>query len=144
MIEVRAMGEADLPEVALIQREAPEAAQWAPADYLAYTSYVAVETGRVVGYGVAQRLGEEEAELLTIAVAKRARRRGVGRMLLNRIIALNVSAIHLEVRASNEAAQYCYISVGFQATGRRRGYYAASPTAGQAREDAVVMKYKKC
>jgi ribosomal-protein-alanine N-acetyltransferase len=144
MIEIRAMAEEDLGGVAEIQADSPEAAQWAPAEYLAYTSYVAVEAGRIVGYGVAQRLGAEEAELLTIAVAASARRRGVGRMLLNRILDLPSEALHLELRASNATARQFYISIGFQVVGYRRGYYAAGPDDGRAREDAVVMKYEKC
>jgi ribosomal-protein-alanine N-acetyltransferase len=42
----------------------------------------------------------------------------------------------LEVRASNEAAQSLYRSLGFGFVGRRRDYYRL-PT-----EDALVMKLK--
>jgi ribosomal-protein-alanine N-acetyltransferase len=67
-----------------------------------------------------------EAELLLLAVAPGARRRGVGTALLRSVIADavagGVSDLHLEVRAGNEAVRL-YAEHGFRKVGERRGYY---------------------
>ncbi|WP_017177275.1 GNAT family N-acetyltransferase [Actinomyces timonensis] len=82
--------------------------------------------------------GRGDADLLTIATAARARRRGLARLMLDHLIAqareAGCGAILLEVRASNEPAQALYLARGFEPIGRRRRYYSA-PT-----EDAVVMR----
>jgi ribosomal-protein-alanine N-acetyltransferase len=100
------------------------------------------ETGRggaseLVGYVLALVVGEE-AELADLAVAPRARRRGIGRMLLERIVeqlrADGVRSLYLEVRESNVAARTLYLAHAFAAVGRRRGYYR-HPV-----EDALLLK----
>ena len=67
-----------------------------------------------------------EAELLLLAVAPGARRRGVGTALLRSVIAdavaLAVSDLHLEVRAGNDAVRL-YTEHGFRKVGERRAYY---------------------
>lgn len=82
--------------------------------------------------------GRGDADLLTIATAARARRRGLARLMLDHLIAqareAGCGAILLEVSASNEPAQALYLARGFEPIGRRRRYYSA-PT-----EDAVVMR----
>jgi len=45
----------------------------------------------------------------------------------------SVAGVHLEVRASNEAARALYARLGFVETGRRPRYYAAPE------EDAVLL-----
>jgi ribosomal-protein-alanine N-acetyltransferase len=91
----------------------------------------------VVGYVVALLLGVE-AEIADLAVAPRARRRGIGGLLLERVVgeltATGVGAVFLEVRESNSAARALYESRGFSAVGRRRGYYQ-HPV-----EDALILK----
>lgn len=68
----------------------------------------------------------DEVELLLIAVAPLARRRGVGRALLRGVIveaeATGAARLHLEVRAGNDAARL-YTAAGFAKVGERRGYY---------------------
>ncbi len=85
------------------------------------------------------RVAGGEAELLTLAVAPEARRRGVGGALLDRCLAEAAAAgadrLHLEVGAANAGALALYARAGFAETGRRRGYYAGP--AG--REDALLM-----
>jgi len=67
-----------------------------------------------------------ETELLLLAVAPAARRRGVGTALLRSVIADAVAAegsdLHLEVRAGNHAVRL-YAEHGFRKVGERRGYY---------------------
>jgi len=98
---------------------------------------VAVRGELVLGYCIAWKVGDE-AELANIAVDPVVRRSGVGARLLDDLL-LMVDAppgatLYLEVRASNAAAQALYRSRGFEASGRRKGYYT-HPT-----EDALVMR----
>lgn len=76
-----------------------------------------------------QRTVADEAELLLIAVAPAARRRGIGQMLLDRFLTAahhdGASRAHLEVRDGNPALAM-YRRAGFSAAGRRRKYYRGS------------------
>jgi len=91
----------------------------------------------LLGYVVALVLGPE-AEIADLAVAPEARRLGVGRALLERVLGELVEAgartVFLEVRESNQAARALYEASGFDSIGRRRGYYR-HPV-----EDALVLK----
>ena len=81
-----------------------------------------------------------EAELLTLAVAPEARRRGLGARLVARFVyqarLRGAARAFLEVSAENPAAIALYESTGFTTEGRRKGYYAAPDGA---RTDAIVM-----
>lgn len=81
-----------------------------------------------------------EAELLTIAVAPEARRRGLGRKLVARFLyqaqLRGAERAFLEVAADNAAAIGLYESAGFAPAGRRRSYYL---TPEGQRIDALVM-----
>jgi len=78
-----------------------------------------------------------EAEVLTLAVAPAARRRGVGRALVEAAAALAHAAgsrtMFLEVADGNDPALALYAAAGFETVGRRRGYYASGA-------DALVMR----
>lgn len=104
------------------------------ADPLAFL-LVEADAGFLLGRAVAG-----EAELLTIAVAPEARRRGLGRKLVARFLyqaqLRGAERTFLEVAADNPAAIALYESSGFQQAGTRRGYYR-TPT-GQ-RIDALVL-----
>jgi ribosomal-protein-alanine N-acetyltransferase len=90
-----------------------------------------------VGYIVARRV-LDEGEILNLGVALPVRRRGVGRALVRRVlttfVAAGVTAVFLEVRASNLPAQRLYEAFGFREVGRRRRYYQRPV------EDAVVLR----
>lgn len=105
--------------------------------HLGPVSRVVVEDGRIVGYIVARVVGGEEAEILNLAVDPAHRRRGVGRILVDSVVAHcrrgGVRRIFLEVRVSNASAAALYASAGFVTVARRRGYYRHPP------EDALVM-----
>lgn len=68
----------------------------------------------------------DEAELLLIAVAPSAQRRGVGRALVDHFVAYarscGATRLHLEVREGNGAIGL-YRAAGFELAGRRRDYY---------------------
>ena len=91
----------------------------------------------VAGYAMAHHAADE-AEILNLGVATAHRRRGVGRALVARLLALladrGVEAVYLEVRESNNAARRLYQQLGFRDVGRRPGYYR------RPLEDAVVLR----
>lgn len=92
-------------------------------------------TGFLLGRAVAG-----EAELLTLAVAPEARRRGIARALVAAFLAeaaaRGAETAFLEVAADNAPAEALYRAAGFAQAGRRRGYYARPP---QPPLDALVM-----
>lgn len=73
-----------------------------------------------------------------IAVRRDAQRRGIGRLLLEELLAeaarRDLRAVLLEVAADNAPAQRLYAGYGFEPIGVRRGYYQPSNT------DALVMR----
>lgn len=80
----------------------------------------------------------DEAELLSLAVDKDYRRRGIGKALLQASVmqwqASNVAHAFLEVREHNSPAQTLYAQCGFQLSGRRKRYYH------HPKEDALMMR----
>lgn len=78
-----------------------------------------------------------EAELLTLAVAPEARRRGLGSRLLEDFAATSrrrgAGDAFLEVAAGNAAAIALYAGRGWESAGLRRNYYAPGL-------DAIVMR----
>ncbi|MCA1653324.1 MAG: GNAT family N-acetyltransferase [Sphingomicrobium sp.] len=72
------------------------------------------------------RTAADEAELLLIAVAPKARQQGIGRRLLDHFIGhaehCGATRLHLEVRDGNLAVRM-YRAAGFETSGRRRNYY---------------------
>ena len=123
----------DLPAIAAIQSESPEAAQWKPGDYLQYDLRVAIEDGRIVAFLVAG-----ESEIFNIAVAPSHRRQGLARELLRAFLNDSTEPVFLEVRASNHAARNLYKSLGFEEISVRNSYYQEPP------EPAIVMKFHSC
>jgi tRNA threonylcarbamoyl adenosine modification protein YeaZ len=82
----------------------------------------------------------DEAEILTLVVAKQDRRRGIARQMLQSarpyLEALRVRMLHLEVAVDNAAALALYETVGFKRVGLRKNYYARSGS----RVDAILMR----
>ncbi len=80
----------------------------------------------------------DEGAITNVATHPDARRRGYGRLvvkaLMEKAVALGLSAIYLEVRPSNAAAIALYEALGFQIIGKRKNFYRF-PT-----EDGFVMK----
>lgn len=81
-----------------------------------------------------------DAEVLTLAVAPGARRRGVATMLANAAAAAallrGASAMHLDVSEANDAARALYAKLGYEEVGRRPNYYR---DAGRE-ADAIVLR----
>lgn len=140
---LRAVSSADLPALAALERLSFSDPWSVPElrEALAWTGAVAVaaedDDQAVIGY-VLGRVIVDEGEILTIAIDPERRRGGIGRQLLDAVLAAmvdrGVHAAWLEVRVSNDAARTMYASAGFVATGVRRGYYRRPP------EDAIILR----
>lgn len=96
---------------------------------------------RPAGFVLA-RLAAGEAEILTIAVARSQRRRGLGRDLMEAVLralhAERADALFLEVDETNLPAITLYRRLGFREVARRPGYYEHA--TGKRRTDALVMR----
>jgi [ribosomal protein S18]-alanine N-acetyltransferase len=88
--------------------------------------YLACQSGEPAGFIVARDLGAE-VEVLTFGVLPETRRHGVGRALLDALLAETrrraLGSVVLEVAADNEAARGLYAGNGFMQVGRRPRYY---------------------
>lgn len=103
--------------------------------------YVAVDSNTICGF-LHAHLVCETASVQNMAVDARFRRRGVGRKLMEALIAeickqTEHPEIVLEVRSSNTVAQSFYRSCGFSQAGVRKQFYD-SP-----HEDGLLMKWEK-
>jgi ribosomal-protein-alanine N-acetyltransferase len=87
------------------------------------------------------RVAGGEMEILTIGVARAARRRGVAQALIGAALPaardLGAAAAFLEVAVDNDAAIALYERLGFRRAGLRKAYYDRGP-GGVV--DALVMR----
>lgn len=141
-LNIREIGLEDLAAVAALEAASfPD--PWSRSDFAELLAAPLVqgwsiwERTSLVGY-IVIRTVEDEAEVLNLAVAPDARRRGMaGRLLGQAIEALRLDGVHsvyLEVRRSNSAAQALYRGRGFSLVGVRQGYYR------KPEEDALVLR----
>jgi ribosomal-protein-alanine N-acetyltransferase len=90
---------------------------------------------------ILSRLVEDEAEILSIAVADGQRGRGLARMLLNlhlrRLAGFGARTIFLEVDEHNVPALRLYQHAGFHEVSRRAGYY---PGTGATAATALILR----
>ncbi|MBX9246999.1 ribosomal protein S18-alanine N-acetyltransferase [Actinotalea ferrariae] len=152
---VRALADADVPRLVELERELFGAGAWSAAmlrDELAAPGrwYVGVD-GDVEGEGAGDDGADagaradvggsgselvayaglwfdgDTATVMTLGVARRAQRRGLGGVLLEALVArareLGADALLLEVRVDNDPAIALYRRAGFEVLGRRRRYY---------------------
>ena len=142
-VTLRDMTPADLPAVLAMEEELFAPDTWTRAMYreelgLRDTRHylVAVDGDEVVGYAGLIAY-PEEAHIATIGVATARQGEGIGRTLLDALLAeadRRCPVVLLEVRADDEATQAFYRRRGFVPIGRRPHYY---PLSGA---DAVVMR----
>jgi ribosomal-protein-alanine N-acetyltransferase len=106
---------------------------WPREDFASYITgdgtplYVACDARRrIAGFAMLRHLGEE-AELITIAVDKKWRGKGVGlslmRALFDDLLMSPAKKLFLEVAADNTAALKLYTRLGFARISERKGYY---------------------
>lgn len=102
---------------------------------------VAEEKGEVLGY-IGMHVVFGEGYMDNLAVFPHARRKGVGKKLVETLIAWlkqhDGLFLTLEVRLSNQAAISLYQSLGFEEAGRRPRFYQ------EPVEDALLMTLTLC
>lgn len=147
MITYREMIALDLPVVVSMEREVYRTDAWSMGQFKEELAavhrnrfYIVAQTGlhEIVGYAGAfsPDIGLD-ADVLTLTVAPKFRRQGVGRAMLDQLIdwakLRKAPAIFLEVREGNVEASPLYISAGFEQISIRTNYYSLGV-------DAVIMK----
>ncbi len=140
-INYRPLGEQDIPRIVALEAESFHDA-WNEsmlADELhnALTTYLVMERdGALLGYA-GFWLVAGEAQITRVAVVSAERGQGYGTLLTARLVRqaweLGATAVTLEVRESNVAAQRAYLTCGFVSEGVRPNYYEDN------RENAVIM-----
>ncbi len=92
----------------------------------------ALDDGTLAGFAVLQ-FAADEAEILSIAVAAEARRRGVASAMMKACVAACeqklISYLYLDVAEGNGAAQKLYKKFGFRLLAYRKNYYQAARSA---------------
>ncbi|MCX8182213.1 MAG: ribosomal protein S18-alanine N-acetyltransferase [Candidatus Methanomethyliaceae archaeon] len=130
-IEVRDATLKDLNEIYAIEKESfPDpypkpllkAFFYHPGIYI-----VAVIGGEIVGYAIGIIRFRSLGHIISIAVRKESRGRGIGKKLLKELIkrlsAMGAKKIRIEVRESNEIAINLYKKFGFVTKEKIFGYY---------------------
>ena len=141
MITIREMQIDDLEQVMPIE-EANFSIPWTETGFFTFLIrddalfLVAEEDGEILGY-LGILISFDGSEITNVCVAEKARRRGIGRALMeelfHRMQERKVRVIHLDVRIGNTPARNLYESLGFVQDGLRKGYYDLP------KEDAVLM-----
>ena len=140
-MNITAMNLSDIGQAVMLERLC-FSMPWSEAMFVselnnpACSYFAAYDNGMLIGFtGMLAVL--DEGNVLNIAVHPMYRRQGVGRALLNALIAKagsqNLAFLTLEVRESNKAAISLYEKLGFTRVGIRRDYYE------RPKEDAVLM-----
>jgi ribosomal-protein-alanine N-acetyltransferase len=141
---LREMTWRDIPSLAALEPELfaddawSEQTWWAELAGRPRRAYVVAERlGTVVGYAGVDR-GGEVADVMTVAVAPTAQGQGLGKLLLDWLVAQarrgGAEHLMLEVRADNAAAQRLYARAGFVMLTVRRRYYQPGNV------DALIMR----
>lgn len=151
LVKIREASVDDITSMMSLERDCSSAAHWTEQQY---RELFAAESGPVrklalvaedvdgtrdqmspFGFLVARHLAPEW-ELENIVVMPSARRMGIGKRLLEGLLAAvrktHSEVVFLEVRESNLGARALYEKLGFRETGVRKSYYS-SPL-----EDAVL------
>lgn len=146
---LRPMRWQDIPRLLALERVAfpqdawSEPTWWAELAGRPRRDYAVLERqGRLVGYAGLDQSGEV-ADVMTIAVDPAARGGGLGRRLLEHLLAVAAAGgarwVMLEVRADNTAALELYRRFGFEVVHTRRGYYRPEEPGGES-IDALVLR----
>lgn len=147
MIKYREMIALDLPVIVSMEREIYRTDAWSMGQFKEELAavprnryYIVAQNdeNEIVGYAGAfsPDLGLD-ADVLTLTVAPKYRRQGIGRALLDQLITWakmrKAPAIFLEVREGNVEASPLYKSAGFEPISTRSNYYSLGV-------NAVIMK----
>lgn len=136
------MNDADVAAVLEIERAA-YAHPWNDRSFrdclrVGYCCWVGEIDRDLVAHGI-MSVAVGECHIFNLCVHPRWQRQGLGRTLLQHLLARalerQADTAFLEVRASNRGARALYAAEGFCEIGTRRNYYPA----GKGREDATVL-----
>ncbi len=142
LVTIRAMTESDLDQVMSIEERAYPY-PWSNGIFqdclrVGYYCQILELDGIISGYAVMSK-GVGESHLLNLCIDPDMQGRGLGRMLLKRLVEtarrMHSEMLLLEVRPSNTAAVHLYTSAGFNSVGHRSNYYPD----GDGREDALIL-----
>lgn len=132
----------DAPEIASVERQVQEF-PWTLQNFVSgiatgYYGWVARSMGALTGFALLMD-APDMVHLLVLGVHPNNQRQGIGKLLLQQCIShckqINVSALTLEVRKSNQQAINFYLKNGFEQQGVRTDYYPAK----DGREDGLIM-----
>ena len=142
MLTFREMTMEDLEEVLRIEEE-NFSTPWTANSFFSFfirndTYFACVFEGEELAGYAGLMLIAPEAELVNIAVKKSCQNKGIGRALLDHVLAeaadRGITDMFLEVRISNTTARKLYDKAGFTFLAIRKDYYE-DPI-----EDALLMK----
>jgi [ribosomal protein S18]-alanine N-acetyltransferase len=136
----------DLPDVLTIENDVyPH--PWTRGNFLdslynGYETWVLRDAAGMLAAYFLLMLAVDEAHLLNISVRRDLHGKGLGRLQLDKVVAIarekGMESVLLEVRPSNQRALAVYQRYGFVHIGLRKGYY---PAVANTREDAIVMRF---
>lgn len=140
-IEIRRMEPRDAGQVSLLEQQI-FSQPWSCQGFLDALAMehaiflVAESEGRILGY-CGMYCAMDEGEITNVAVDTELRRNGIGKLLMERLLAeakrAGIRTVILEVRVSNESAIRLYEAFGFTIQGTRKGFYE------WPKEDGYVM-----
>lgn len=143
--QIRISTEADLEQIMLIEKACFGNDAWSKSNMKSellspHTTYVVAEKDNsLIGYaGLSKLANSTSSDIQTIAVSASHRGLGIGRLLMESLLATsrkqNATEVFLEVREDKPTPQELYKSLGFVAIDRREKYYQPDGVA------ALVMR----
>jgi ribosomal-protein-alanine acetyltransferase len=143
--QIRIATEADLEQIMQIEKACFANDAWSKSNMKSellapHTTYVvAEESNSLIGYaGLSKLPTTNSSDIQTIAVSESHRGLGVGRKLMESLLAFakekKAREVFLEVREDKPTPQSLYSSLGFRAIDRRENYYQPDGVA------AIVMR----
>ena len=145
-MEIRELTLGDLSVLMALERELFGNEAWLESSMRAElenpnTYYVGIFDKELLGYaGLSSVPASFSADIQTIGVATASQGRGLGRrlmeLLMARALSVGAEQVLLEVRADNDPAISLYRSLGFEQIDLRKRYYQPSGT------DALIMRVK--
>jgi ribosomal-protein-alanine N-acetyltransferase len=122
---VRHAAQKDAQQFAALHAEGDFSQSWSQDDFEVFLTDRS-RPERLYGFVLSRRAGDE-AEILTIALARAVRGRGWSRVLLSHHLShltnLGTATLFLEVEDGNRPAMALYQSQGFTVIGKRPAYY---------------------
>ncbi len=141
LMRLRRMNRSDLSQIVTIEK-ASYSFPWGEDIFrdclnMRYQCWVCELGDEILGYGILS-MAVGEAHILNLCVSPAEQKQGIGRKLLEHLIAVartEAETMFLEVRPTNIHAIALYDSLGFNEIGVRKGYYQSE----MGREDALMF-----